>query len=104
MNHISIGIRLAFIASLGIANVPAIAAEKCGDITKSTDTSVSADQCASNSTAGIQDKHLVSGLVHLAYSGERKSCLSSCEQVNNTCHDSRAMDCHRQHKLCSWAC
>jgi len=97
MRYLDIGIRLAFIASLGLANAPAIAAEKC-------ETSASSDQCSSNSIVGIQDNHLVSGLVHLAYSGERKSCLSSCEQVNNTCHDSRAMDCRRQYKLCSWAC
>ena len=104
MRYLGIGIRFAFIASLWLANGPAIAAEKCGDLAKSTDTSVSTDQCGSNSNAGIQDRRLVSDLVHLAYSGERKSCLSSCEQVNNTCHDSRAMDCRRQHKLCSWAC
>ena len=97
MRYLGIGIRLAFIASLGLANAPAIAAEKC-------ETSASSDQCSSNSNAAIQDQHLVSGLVHLAYSGERKSCLLSCKQVNITCHDSRAMDCRRQHELCSWAC
>ena len=99
MRYLEIGIRLAFLFSLSIA-MPANAAEECSD----SSLSASALQCGLDSTANTKDSHSLSGFTHMADSSERKSCLSDCGQVFNSCTTSRARDCGQEYKLCSWRC
>ena len=104
MDYLRVGIRLTFIISLGFANVSAIAADKCGDLPTATSLSASARQCRLSSNTGIKGGHLLSGIVQVADSGEHKSCVSDCEHVYSQCTTSRARDCGREYKVCSWTC
>jgi len=98
MRYLRIGTRLASLVLLGLANLPAIAAEECGKIPR--DLAAYSYQCSVNSKINVNDGNPL----RLAESDERTSCLSNCIQVYSTCKTSRGRDCRQEYKTCSWTC
>ena len=95
MRYISI-VSLASLGIVALANVSAIAAEQCGDVTASSGLPGYTHQCSVTSKASIDESVL-------ADVGEH-SCGSDCAQVYSLCKTSRGRDCRQEYKTCSWKC
>ena len=96
MHCLSIG-SLASLVFLVLANVSAIAAEQCSDMSASSGLPGYAHQCSVTSKKNIDD-----GV--LAHASEHKSCVSDCIQVYSMCKTNRARDCRKEYNSCSWPC